>query len=91
MDISDIIEPLQNGKDIHNKDWGPKTFMFLIKSNEFSSKFKYGYGEYEGEPSFNSQLALYNGTNNTIEVGYRLSYTDLISKNYYVDKIILGE
>lgn len=84
MEISEIIEPLQNGKEIFNKDWNINTFIYLIKSNEFSTKLGYGFGEYTNEPIFKSQLVLHNGLNNTLEVGYRLSYGDLVSKNYYI-------
>jgi hypothetical protein len=84
MNFSQALEALKSGSKVARKGWnGKKMFLYLIKGTEFQNAFKYGYGEYEGEPTFTQSIAI-KTAQNTIVVGWKPSNPDMFEEDWEV-------
>ena len=84
MTFGEAIEALKNGKRVTRKGWNGKgMFLYLINGSEFQNALKYGYGEYEHEPTITSSIAM-KTAQNTIVVGWLASQTDILAEDWCV-------
>ncbi|MFC5775149.1 DUF2829 domain-containing protein [Ectobacillus antri] len=84
MDFGKAIEALKEGKQVTRKGWnGKEMFLYMIKGTDFQNAFKYGYGEYYGEPVFTDSIVM-KTAQNTLVVGWLASQTDLLADDWVV-------
>ena len=82
--FGEALELVKAGKRIARKGWNGKgQFVYLISGQELSRGLHYGYGEYEGEPTFTDVLAI-KTTHNQIQVGWLASQSDMLAEDWYV-------
>jgi hypothetical protein len=78
------IEALKAGKRVARSGWnGKDQFVYLIKGGQLQDVLKYGYGEYIGEPTIQSALAM-KTTKNQIQVGWLASQTDMLAEDWVI-------
>lgn len=58
-------------------------FLYLINGREFQNALKYGYGEYENEPTIRSSIAMKTAQNDIV-IGWLASQTDMLSEDWIV-------
>lgn len=86
MNFGKAIEALKNGKSVTRSGWNGKgMFLYLINGSEFQNALKYGYGEYEHEPTITSSIAM-KTAQNTIVVGWLASQTDMLAEDWEIVK-----
>lgn len=86
MTFGQAIESLKNGKSVARKGWNGKgMFLYLIKGGEIASALKYGFGEYENEPTITDSIAM-KTAQNTIVVGWLASQTDMLAEDWEIIK-----
>lgn len=84
MDFGEAIKALKEGKKVARKGWNGKgMFLYLINGREFQNALKYGYGEYECEPTITSSIAM-KTAQNTIVVGWLASQTDMLAEDWEI-------
>lgn len=84
MTFGCALEALKNGKKVARNGWNGKgMFLYLIEGAEFQNALKYGYGEYEGEPTITSSIAM-KTAQNTIVVGWLASQTDMLAEDWHI-------
>ena len=84
MNFGDALAAVKDGHSISRKGWNGKgQFVYLISGQELSRGLHYGYGEYEGEPTFTDVLAI-KTTHNQIQVGWLASQSDMLAEDWYV-------
>ena len=84
MNFGQAVEALKQGKMIARKGWNGKGMsLYLITGTELQRAFKYGYGEYEGEPAFADTIAMITAQN-TIVVGWLASQTDMLATDWVI-------
>lgn len=84
MNFSEALVLLKQGKKVKRKGWNGKgMFLYLISGVEFQKAFQYGYGEYEGEPTFSQSIAI-KTAQNTIVVGWKPSNPDMFENDWEV-------
>lgn len=84
MTFGNAIECLKKGKKVARTGWnGKNMFLYLINGREFQNALKYGYGEYENEPTIRSSIAM-KTAQNTIVIGWLASQTDMLSEDWIV-------
>ncbi|AXQ67710.1 hypothetical protein KIOSHI_33 [Bacillus phage Kioshi] len=66
----DVLPKLKEGKKFRRPYWDKNVFLYYIPGHEISSGLKYGYGEYQGEPTFQGTVVMRTAIN-TLELGYR--------------------
>jgi hypothetical protein len=73
---------LKEGAQVKRSGWnGKNQFIFMIKGEEFQRGLKFGYGEYEGEPTIVGGLAI-KTTANQIQVGWLASQSDMLADDW---------
>ena len=78
------IEALKAGKKVARAGWNGKgQFVYLVTGESLQNTLKYGYGEYVGEPTIQSALAI-KTTANQIQVGWLASQTDMLAEDWAV-------
>ena len=86
MDFGEAIKALKEGKKVARKGWNGKgMFLYLINGSEFQNALKYGYGEYECEPTITSSIAM-KTAQNTIVIGWLASQTDMLAEDWEIVK-----
>ena len=86
MDFGEAIKALKEGKKVARKGWNGKgMFLYLINGSEFQNVLKYGYGEYEHEPTITSSIAM-KTAQNTIVIGWLASQTDMLAEDWEIIK-----
>lgn len=84
MTFGYAIEALKNGKSVARKGWNGKgMFLYLVKGEEIARTLKYGFGEYENEPTITDSIAM-KTAQNTICVGWLASQTDMLADDWEV-------
>ena len=84
LTFGQAIEALKNGKSVARKGWNGKgMFLYLIKGGEIARALKYGFGEYENEPTITDSIAM-KTAQNTIVVGWLASQTDMLAEDWEV-------
>ena len=84
MNFGEAIKALKEGKRVARAGWNGKgMFLYLINGREFQNAFKYGYGEYEHEPTITSSIAM-KTAQNTIVVGWLASQTDMLAEDWEI-------
>lgn len=84
LSFGQAIERIKEGKKLARKGWnGKNQFVFLVKGAELQNSLKYGYGEYLGEPTVVSALAI-KTTSNHIQIGWLASQTDMLAEDWEV-------
>lgn len=84
MNFGNALEALKEGKSITRKGWNGKgQFVYKITGTDFEKAFKYGYGEYHGEPRFRDSLVLKSAQNDLV-VGWVPSMSDLFAGDWEV-------
>ena len=84
MNFGDALAAVKDGHVIARKGWNGKgQFVYLISGQDLSRGLHYGYGEYEGEPTFTDVLAI-KTTHNQIQVGWLASQSDMLADDWYV-------
>lgn len=84
MTFGHAIELLKLGCKMARKGWNGKgMFLYLIKGAEFQNALKYGYGEYEREPTITSSIAM-KTAQNTIVIGWLASQTDMLAEDWHI-------
>lgn len=84
MNFGHAIEALKNGEKvaITRAEWnGRDMFLYLIKGTELQDALKYGYGEYENEPTITDSIAM-KTAQNTLVVGWLPSLTDIFAEDW---------
>ncbi|MEF3309506.1 DUF2829 domain-containing protein [Paenibacillus sp. GYB004] len=83
MNFGQAIEAVKAGKSAARKGWNGKgMFIYLVKGNDLSSGLKYGFGEYEGEPTFTSAIFI-KTAQNTISP-WQPSNGDMLAEDWVV-------
>lgn len=84
MTFGEALEALKAGKTVARSGWNGKgMFLYLIEGSEFQNALKYGYGEYEREPTITSSIAM-KTAQNTIVIGWLASQTDMLAEDWYI-------
>ena len=84
MDFGKAIEALKKGKQVARTGWNGKgMFLYLIKGDEIANALKYGFGEYENEPTITDSIAM-KTAQNTIVVGWLASQTDMLAEDWLI-------
>lgn len=84
MNFGMAIEAMKMGFKVARKGWnGKDQFVFLIKGSEYQKSLGWGFGEYVGEPSIQSSLAI-KTTANQVQVGWLASQSDMLSDDWAV-------
>jgi hypothetical protein len=84
MKFGEALEAVKAGQLIKRTGWnGKNQFVYLLKGNDISKSFGYGYGEYEFEPTFTSTLVLKNAQN-LLVIGWVPSMGDLFAEDWEV-------
>ena len=84
MDFGEAIKALKEGKKVVRKGWNGKgMYLYLITGQELQNVLKYGYGEYENEPTVVSSIAM-KTAQNTIVVGWLASQTDMLAEDWQI-------
>lgn len=83
--LDEVWSSIREVFTIHSrKGWNGKgQFVYLISGQDLSRGLHYGYGEYEGEPTFTDVLAI-KTTHNQIQVGWLASQSDILAEDWYV-------
>ncbi|MEC3031124.1 DUF2829 domain-containing protein [Bacillus thuringiensis] len=75
---------LKEGERVFRSGWNGKgMFLYLVNGNDFSTAFRYGYGEYAGEPRFEDSIAI-KTAQNTISVGWKPTNLDMFANDWEV-------
>jgi len=84
MTFGQAIEATKQGKAVTRKGWNGKgQFVFLVSGLDLQEALKFGYGEYVGEPTVVSALAI-KTTSNHIQIGWLASQTDMLAEDWEV-------
>ena len=84
MNFGHAIEALKNGKKVARNGWNGKgMFLYLIKGIELQNTLKYGYGEYENEPTITDSIAMKTAQNPNV-VGWLASQTDMLAEDWII-------
>lgn len=84
MNFGKAIEALKDGKMVARKGWNGKgMYLYLINGTELQKTLKYGYGEYENEPTITDSIAM-KTAQNTIVVGWLASQTDMLAEDWEI-------
>ncbi|MEE0439847.1 MAG: DUF2829 domain-containing protein [Ruminococcus sp.] len=84
LTFGEALEALKAGKEVARSGWNGKgMFLYLIKGAEFQNALKYGYGEYEREPTITSSIAM-KTAQNTIVIGWLASQTDMLAEDWHI-------
>lgn len=87
MSFGHALVALKSGLRVARQGWnGKNQFVYLIKGTDLQDVLKYGYGEYMGEPTIQSALAIKTSAGQ-IQVGWLASQTDMLADDW----IIIGE
>ena len=101
MDFSEALKYVKEGKNTRRNSWNKDKYIYLTKSTELQNCMKYGYGEYESEPTITDTICLKNEENKII-FGWTPSIEDMLAddwswfdnNNYnnisIIDKIIIN-
>ena len=82
--FGEALEALKEGKSVSRKGWnGKDQFVYLITGSDLQRGLKYGYGEYEREPSLVSTLAI-KTSSNQIQVGWLATQSDMLSNDWQI-------
>lgn len=84
MNFGQALEELKTGGLVTRKGWnGKNQFVFLIRGADLQNSLKYGYGEFVGEPTVTSALAI-KTTSNQIQVGWLASQSDMLAEDWEI-------
>lgn len=84
MNFGQAFEDVKAGKEAYRRGWnGKNQFIYRLKGQDLQQGLKYGYGEYEGEPTFVDTLVLKNAQN-LLVVGWVPSLGDLFAEDWEV-------
>lgn len=84
MNFGQAIEALKEGKSIHREGWnGKNMFLYLITGTNLQNALKYGYGEYEFEPTFVDTICM-KTAQNTLVVGWLPSQVDILAEDWQI-------
>lgn len=84
LTFGEALEALKDGKSVSRKGWnGKDQFVYLISGSDLQRGLKYGYGEYEGEPSLVSTVAI-KTSSNQIQVGWLATQSDMLSNDWQI-------
>jgi hypothetical protein len=84
MSFGLAVEALKKGKSVARTGWNGKgMFLYLIKGAELQSGLKYGFGEYQGEPTFVDTICMKTAAN-TLVAGWLASQTDVLADDWQI-------
>lgn len=84
MTFGQALEALKVGQRVSREGWNGKgQFVYLVTGESLQNTLKYGYGEYVGEPTIQSALAI-KTTANQIQVGWLASQTDMLAEDWEI-------
>lgn len=84
MNFGEALVEVKKGHAVSRRGWnGSNQFVYLISARDLQIGLGYGYGEYEGEPTFVDTLAI-KTTHNKIQVGWLASQSDMLSDDWYI-------
>lgn len=82
LTFGDALELLKSGKRVARIGWnGKDQYVFLIEGSEYQKSLRWGFGEYVGEPTIQSSLAI-KTTANQVQVGWLASQSDMLSEDW---------
>ena len=84
MNFGQAIEALKDGKKVSRKGWnGKNQWVIMIKGTDLQNVLKYGYGEYENEPTITPVLAIKTSANQ-FQIGWLASQSDMLSDDWEI-------
>lgn len=84
LTFGEALEALKEGKSVSRRGWnGKDQFVYLITGSDLQRGLKYGYGEYEREPTLVSTLAI-KTSSNQIQVGWLATQSDMLSNDWQI-------
>lgn len=84
LTFSDALAAIKQGKSVSRTGWnGKNQNVSMLDAQTLSTGLKFGYGEYENEPSFAPTLMLQN-TQNVLVLGWVPSIGDLFATDWIV-------
>lgn len=84
MNFGEAIKALKEGKSVTRNGWNGKgMYLYFIPSTELQNVLKYGYGEYENEPTVVGSIAM-KTAQNTVVVGWLASQTDILAEDWEI-------
>ena len=81
MDFSEALKYVKEGKNTRRNSWDKDKYIYLTKSTELQNCMKYGYGEYECEPTITDTICLKNEDNKII-FGWTPSIEDMLANDW---------
>lgn len=73
----------KQGKTAYRNAWVGHSFIYSIPGNELSGILKYGYGEYQGEPTIQSTIAHHN-EKSEISLGWEPTEEDRVATDWFI-------
>lgn len=84
MSFGLALEAVKMGEAIARKGWnGKDQFVYLVDGTDLQNALKYGYGEYVGEPTITSTLAIKTSSNH-IQIGWLATQSDMLAEDWYI-------
>lgn len=84
MTFGHALEALKQRKCVARTGWnGRGMFLYLVKGTELQNAVKYGYGEYQGEPTISDTIAM-KTAQNTIVMGWLASPDDMLADDWMI-------
>lgn len=82
MQLEEVLGPVKEGACARRKSWSSdKEFIYKLKGVELQRGLRYGFGEYQGEPTFTNTLVLRNSQNHLV-VGWIPSMDDIFATDW---------
>jgi hypothetical protein len=72
-EIKVLEKLLRDDKQLRHCTWNSEDFIYYIQAQDLQSGLKYGFGEYENEPTILGSIARFNRVENTIKLGYEIN------------------
>lgn len=84
LSFDKAIDALTRGGLLTRKSWGTDNrYIYLVSSADLQRGLKYGYGEYENEPTIRSTIAVQEA-NGDILIGWTASSIDILSNDWKI-------
>ncbi len=84
MKFAQALQVLEAGGYVFRRGWnGKQIVLFLIRGTDLQKVLGYGYGEYVGEPTFESTIAI-RTAQNTIALGWKPTNADMWADDWEV-------
>lgn len=82
LNFGQALEQLKAGRKVWREGWnGKDQFVFLVKGDAYQRSLGYGFGEYVGEPTICSGLAI-KTTKNEIQMGWLATQSDMLAEDW---------